>query len=70
MHIVMTVHAGCFRFREHKAFMALPAINDLMLPRKGHRGFIMIESIDRLIKLPAISTMTKITAELKIFAVR
>jgi len=70
MHIGMAVYAGGFRFREYKAFMALPAIDHLVLACQGHECFIMIESVNRLIEGPSFRTMTKITVELKIFAMR
>jgi len=70
MHIGMTVHAGCFCFRKHQAFMAFPATQDLVLARKGHRGSVVVEGIDRFIEFPAVRAVTKITAKLKVLPVR
>jgi hypothetical protein len=50
--------------------MAFPATQDLVLARKGHRGSVVVEGIDRFIEFPAVRAVTKITAKLKVLPVR
>jgi len=70
MHVSMAVNTFALRLGEDQAFMALPAFKDLVLTGQGHSGLVVVESIDRFIEFPAVRTMTKITAQFKIFAVR
>jgi hypothetical protein len=66
----MTLHTRKRSLRKYQAFVALPAVECLVLAGEWHFGCIMIERTDGFIEFPAVQTMTKITAQLKIFAVR
>ena len=70
MHIGVATIAGCFGFRENQRRMTCTAICGHVLAIQWKSSFIVIESVDRFIQLPAVSTVTQITAQVKILAMR
>jgi len=70
VHVCMAGRALFFCFIEYERNMALTAVGGLMLTGKGECCFIMVEGIDRPVKLPAVRRVAEVTAQLEILSMR